>query len=202
MAQMQHMFYDGSHNPAVNTYGPFNNAPFQPMTSKPNIQPAVNTAYQPLNANSTPACGPPTGMYVPQANARSQPLSIFRSLRWWLVDIFATFASVLAFIAIIVLLRHYEGSGVTEVRLPIGLNLTGLLSLLATVSRVGLMVPVASALSQEIWTWLCESKRGPKHRSRQLRDLELSDNASRGAWGSFLFLFRSRRRHALHTVFN
>lgn len=66
-----------------------------------------------------------------------------------------------------------------EVNLPSSLDLNGLIALLSTVNWVVFMVPVASVLSQEVWTWLYESKAGPRRR-RQLRDLELSD-ATRGA---------------------
>lgn len=124
---------------------------------------------------------------------RSRPLSLLRSFRWWLIEILASLVSVAAFAAIVFVVRHYQGRGVQEVNLPSSLTLNGLIALLSTVNRVALMVPVASALSQEVWTWLCESGGGPRRR-RQLRDLELSDAASRGAWGSFKFLFQTRRR--------
>lgn len=88
---------------------------------------------------------------------RSRPLSLLRSLRWWLIEILASLVSVAAFVAIVFVVRHYQGRGVEEVNLPSSLTLNGLIALLSTVNRVALMVPVASALSQEVWTWLCES---------------------------------------------
>lgn len=80
----------------------------------------------------------------------SRPLSLLRSLRWWLVEIFASLISVASFIATVSVVKHYQGQGVQEVNLPSSLNLNGLIALLSTVNRVALMVPVASVLSQEV----------------------------------------------------
>lgn len=56
------------------------------------------------------------------------------------------------------------------------------------------MVPVGSAMSQEVWLWFSNTWRISACYAR-LRELELSDVASRGAWGSLLFLFRARTRY-------
>ncbi len=123
----------------------------------------------------------------------SPPLSLLRSFRWWLTDILASLVSVASFAAIVFVVRHYQGQGVQNINLPASLTLNGLIALLSTVNRVALMVPVASALSQEAWTWLCDSG-GDSRRSPRLRDLERSDAASRGAWGSLKVLFQGRGR--------
>ena len=161
-----------------------------------------STAYQPVDTRATPHItyheGTKTDGFGPGASpeviidGRSRPLG-FRSLRWWWPELLATLVSVASFIAIVIVVRHYRGQGLQDVHLPSQLNLNGLVALLSTVCRIALMIPVGSALSQEVWTWFYGARSGI-HR-RQLRDLELSDEASRSAWGSFLFLFQTRRKY-------
>ena len=52
------------------------------------------------------------------------------------------------------------------------------------------MVPVGSAISQEVWLWLSKAQKD----SGVLQNLESSDAASRGSWGSLIFLVRARTR--------
>jgi hypothetical protein len=55
------------------------------------------------------------------------------------------------------------------------------------------MVPVGSAMSQEVWLWFSSVAHKDTCPSRFL-DLNISDAASRGAWGSLVFLFVARKR--------
>lgn len=107
----------------------------------------------------------------------------------------ATLVSIASFVAIVVVARKYRGQGLQDVHLPSQLSLNGLIALLSTVCRIALMIPVESAISQEVWTWLYGTRVG--NNRRQLRDLEISDEASRGAWGSFRFLLQARRKYDL-----
>lgn len=115
-------------------------------------------------------------------------------LRWWLPELFASLLSVVSFIALVALVHHYEGKGVQDLNLPASLTLNGLVALLSTLIRAALMVPVASALSQEALIWFSRSEKARKGRA-QLSDLESLDAASRGAWGSFLFLLQIKSRY-------
>ena len=128
-----------------------------------------------------------------QVSSITDVLSI---LRWWQPELFASALTLAAFIALIAVINHYDGVAVQDLKFPTSLTLNGLIALLSTFIRASLMVPIGSALSQEAWIWLSENRY---HQSRhgQLRDLEFSDAASRGAWGSFLSLFRTRRRYTL-----
>jgi hypothetical protein len=93
-------------------------------------------------------------------------------------------------------LRIYDGHSLNDLNLPYSLTLNGIVAVIATLNRVALMVSVGSAMSQEAWLWFSPVKQRQNCRSR-LGDLELSDAASRGAWGSLVFLFVARRRYVL-----
>lgn len=160
-----------------------------------------STDYQPVNTSPVPHATPKgvgnesiiSPKYgVVTINGRSRPLG-FRSIRWWLMEILASVMSVAPFIGIVIVVTHYQGRGLEDINLPSPLNLNGLVALLSTVCRVALMIPVASVISQEVWTWFYGPNRDSTNR-RQLRDLELSDEASRSAWGSFKFLLQGRRK--------
>jgi hypothetical protein len=121
-------------------------------------------------------------------------LSRISFLRWWLPELFSSFLSVAALASTVIVLRIYDGRGLDELNLPSSLTLNGVIAAIATFNRVALMVPVGSAMSQEAWLWFSPVKQRQACRSR-LEDLELSDAASRGPWGSFVFLYRARRRY-------
>lgn len=117
-------------------------------------------------------------------------------LRWWLPELFASVFSVACLICIVVILRVYDRRGLDELNFPSGLTLNGVIVLIATINRVALMIPVGSTLSQEAWLWFSPVAQRKVCRAR-LGDLELSDDASRGAWGSFVFLLHGRRRYVI-----
>ena len=133
-------------------------------------------------------------------HSRSAPgTDIFSCFRWWLPEIFASVLSVACLLFLILLVRSYHGQTLQELNLPYSLTLNGLVALLSEVIRAALMVPIGSAMSQEVWLWLSEARKQSTRRG-QLRDLEISDAASRGAWGSLLFLFKTRRRYSFTTA--
>jgi hypothetical protein len=114
-------------------------------------------------------------------------------LKWWFLEILASIISVAALLSTVIVLRHYDGRGLNDLNLPNSLTLNGLVAAIATLNRGALMIPVGSAMSQEVWLWLSSAAHKDTRHSRFL-DLELSDGASRGAWGSLVFLFAARRR--------
>lgn len=116
-----------------------------------------------------------------------------QTLRAWSPEIVATIFGIIALLAIVVVLKVYEGRPLDSLGLPEYLTLNGLVAAIATLQRVFLVVPVGSVLSQEAWLWLDQNKHQANPRSR-LKDLSLSDAASRGAWGSIIVLFYSGRR--------
>jgi hypothetical protein len=114
-------------------------------------------------------------------------------LRWWFQEILASIISVASLLSTVIVLLHYDGLGLNDLNLPHSLTLNGIIAAIATINRVALMVPVASAMSQEVWLWFSSVAHKGTCRSRFL-DLDISDAASRGAWGSLVFLFVTRRR--------
>lgn len=114
-------------------------------------------------------------------------------LRWWLPEIFGAFFAAASLVCTVIVLRKYQGRNLQDVHLPHLLNLNGLIAILATISRAALTVPVSSVLSQEYWLWLSSTSKSPKSYP-SLMDLEYSDSASRGAWGSLRFIYKTRRR--------
>jgi len=122
-------------------------------------------------------------------------------LRWWRPEILATSISVAAFITLVAVLWSVDGRAQQYLTFPhsISFKLNALVALLSSISRGALMVPIGSVMSQEVWIWLSERKKGSS-RYGQLLDLELSDAASRGSLGSLQFLFRARRRYFAATL--
>lgn len=117
---------------------------------------------------------------------------------WWSPEILSSTISLGCLVATVAVLRHYDGRGIQDLNLPYSLTLNGIVAAISTINRVALMVPVASALSQEAWLWFAPSRHAVTGPARgQLRDLELSDAASRGAWGSLIFLLKARRRYVV-----
>jgi hypothetical protein len=111
-------------------------------------------------------------------------------LRWWGAEIVASILSIASLLSIVVLLKEYEGKGINDLGLPSWLTLNGIVAIIATINRVCMMLPVGSGLRQEAWLWFSQTGKV----SSRLQDLERSDAASRGAWGSLVLLFVSRRR--------
>lgn len=61
-------------------------------------------------------------------------------------------------------------------------------NVLAKIASAALILPISEAIGQLKWTWFHGS------RSKDMIDFEIFDKASRGAWGSFLLLFRTKGR--------
>ena len=101
----------------------------------------------------------------------------------WLYEISSLALSVLAVITLICVLRAYENRPNPQWRLGISLNTV--VSILSTVFRASLMLPVAHALSQSGWIWFTQ-------RPRPLSDICWYDSASRGPLGSVQLLWRLR----------
>ena len=129
-----------------------------------------------------------TGLKEEMSRRKRTPSVSF--FRWWVPEIFASMSSVASLVSLVVILRQYQGRGVHDLNLPSSLTLNGLVALLSTLMRASLMVPIGSAISQEAWLWLSNTTK----RHGQLHNLEFSDAASRGAWGSLIFLICGRTR--------
>lgn len=158
--------------------------PRKPISDSPHTNSDYTTLVDPYSTSDFPGT---------QSRTRHSRSSF---LRWWLLEIFASILSIAALLSIVTVLRIYDGQSLNNLNLPYSLTLNGIVAVIATLNRVALMVSVGSAMSQEVWLWFSPVKQRQNCRSR-LGDLELSDAASRGAWGSLVFLFVARRRYVL-----
>lgn len=98
--------------------------------------------------------------------------------------------AVISLLAIVAVLRVYDGYTLTSLALPHSLSLNSLVAILATLNRMFLTVPLASCISQEGWLSFVQKKS----RARRLQDLASYDDAAKGAWGSLLFIFKAPGR--------
>jgi hypothetical protein len=123
---------------------------------------------------------------------KGKAATYFAVFAWWKPEVFASFLSIVSFVSIVVVLSVYDGVALTELNLPTSLTLNSVIAALATVNRACLMTPVCSALFQQMWLYLAKESKGERSPRCQLRDLELYADASTGAWGSLVFLYKAR----------
>ena len=100
----------------------------------------------------------------------------------WLWESISTVVALASTVAIFVVLICYNGKTVPQ--LPYGVTLNALISVLATIARLGMALIVESAISQDKWLYFL-------NRPRPLADIQILDDASRGPLGA-LQLFSSR----------
>lgn len=112
---------------------------------------------------------------------------------WWKYELIASVISIAAIMTLALVVRRFEGVPIEDIYLPKSLQLSAIVAALSTVARVSLLVPVASAVSQDSWLWMSNPSQLKNCHSR-LKDIEVTDNASRGPFGSLLFLFKARKR--------
>jgi hypothetical protein len=103
---------------------------------------------------------------------------------WWGWDILGLGLSLAILIAIIVILRVFDGKQQPSWR---WISLNTLLSWLSTVGKGCIAFPLSAGLSQLKWVWFAQRKR-------PLSDLRVFDNASRGIYGSVELLWALRMR--------
>lgn len=102
----------------------------------------------------------------------------------WLIEIISWCLSAACMAGICIMLLVYKNKNIP--RWPLGLTLNAYISVLAKVASAALLLPVSEALGQLKWSWF----QGDD--SKKLWDFELFDSASRGPWGSFLLLIRTK----------
>ncbi|ORY63262.1 uncharacterized protein BCR38DRAFT_436349 [Pseudomassariella vexata] len=100
-------------------------------------------------------------------------------LRSWIPEITSFLGSLLLLVAIVVVLRAYDG--IPQPEWATGINLNSLIAILSTICRATMLVVIAEVISQLKWIWF--------DKIRPLGDLEMLDRASRGFWGSLRLLF-------------
>ncbi|KAI9788937.1 MAG: hypothetical protein M1835_001998 [Candelina submexicana] len=105
---------------------------------------------------------------------------------WWLWEILSLVTSVGATAGIVGVLIYFDGRPLPS--WPYSITLNALISVLATISKAALLLPISEALSQLKWLWFRVGRK-------PLDDFDIFDQASRGPWGSARLFFRLRARH-------
>lgn len=106
------------------------------------------------------------------------------------LDLLLCFVSLAAMGALGALLWYEDGKAQSEWKHGY-LTLNALVSTLATIARTALIVPVATAISQDKWSWFYDSPQRRSTLGRPLSDFMVYDAASRGLYGSLKLLCSS-----------
>ncbi|KAF2805532.1 uncharacterized protein BDZ99DRAFT_501742 [Mytilinidion resinicola] len=102
-----------------------------------------------------------------------------------LYEILSLLVSAASLAILIAVLSKYDNKPTPKWSLgPLGITLNAIVSILSTVFRGSLLMPVAQSISQFCWIWYTQP--------RPLRDVCDYDAASRGPLGSIRLLFRLR----------
>lgn len=105
----------------------------------------------------------------------------------WLIELISWIFSALCMAAIVGVLIYLQDDRLSNWTLDkrTGLTLNAYISVLSKMAGASLILPVSEALGQLKWSWFLQH-------SKQMWDFEIFDNASRGPWGSFLLLIRTK----------
>jgi hypothetical protein len=120
---------------------------------------------------------------IKKADVSHQPrarYTISSSFGGWLFEILSSCAALAVFAGVVAILAIYNGR--PNPLWTGGITLNTVISVASVLFRVGLMVPVASCISQMTWIWLAKDRR-------PLYDVVRFDQASRSLYGSFQLLF-------------
>lgn len=106
----------------------------------------------------------------------------------WLWELLSCLLSFFSLMAIIIILKHYDGQPIQNA--PSSVTLNSLLAIFTTLAKAGLMFLLAEALSQLKWVWFREAER-------PLIDFQTFDEASRGPIGGFRLLGMLKGRYVM-----
>lgn len=116
---------------------------------------------------------------------------------WWLFELLAWVISAIAMVVLIITLFLVDDHPLPH--WPMKITLNSFISILATIVKAAMVVPIAEGISQLKWLWF--KKAGV------LKDIQTFDEASRGMWGSMKLLLSTKGVHlaklgAFLTVFS
>ena len=97
---------------------------------------------------------------------------------WWLFELLSWLVSMISLTTIVVVLLVYHNRPIPE--WPLSITLNSIISILSTIAKAALIMPVAESISQLKWVWFTRSNR--------LIDFQTIDGASRGPLGSIKLL--------------
>jgi hypothetical protein len=86
-------------------------------------------------------------------------------------------------IVIAAVLARYDGKPFPTWKM--GITMNAFISIFSGFAKSALLLPTAEALGQLKWDWFRKDER-------KMMDFEIMDSASRGPWGSFVMLARTK----------
>lgn len=125
-----------------------------------------------------------TTSLIENSRAHTSPRHILKTLYNypWLWETLSLLSAFLSLCGFMLLLHHYDNR--PNPTWFSGLSLNTVVSVISTVFRISMLVPVAASISQMGWVWLVERERG-------LDDVCCFDGASRGPWGGLRLVWRT-----------
>ncbi|KAI4870994.1 hypothetical protein F4820DRAFT_442424 [Hypoxylon rubiginosum] len=114
---------------------------------------------------------------------QSRRLTLLSTWWWWWWEIGAIILCIVCIGLVIGVLQRIEDQPIEL--WPYAIRPNSLISVLTTIAKAAMLIPIASCLSQAKWSHF-------QRRPHALDHLQLYDDASRGPWGSFLLLFSWR----------
>ncbi|RPA99467.1 hypothetical protein L873DRAFT_1683865 [Choiromyces venosus 120613-1] len=109
-----------------------------------------------------------------------------RRIDYWAWEWLAIIVSFFAIVASTVVLMLFDDQAIPSWSLGTGgVSVNAILSLLSTLSRASLLVPIDECMGQLMWLWFSE-------RERRLMDVEVYNQASRGPLGALRLFWRQR----------
>ncbi|KAI1656830.1 hypothetical protein F4813DRAFT_397115 [Daldinia decipiens] len=111
----------------------------------------------------------------------------------WKFQLFASLLSSASVIGLAVIAATFSGRPLSDWPLDV-ISINGVVAILTTLMKGLMMVLIADSIGQAKWSWFSRDRQ----EGRSLIDLELIDNASRGPWGSLIWL--SKHPFRLHFV--
>jgi hypothetical protein len=104
-------------------------------------------------------------------------------IEWWLLEIFSWIFSLICMLIIFIVLLKYDGKPMPQWKLGVSIN--AFISIFSGFAKSALLLPTAEALGQLKWSWF-------KKEEKSMMDFEVMDSASRGPWGSMVFLAKTK----------
>ncbi|KAI1474230.1 hypothetical protein F4774DRAFT_342965 [Daldinia eschscholtzii] len=108
-------------------------------------------------------------------------LRIFRA---WKFQLLASLVCSSSLVGLAIIAANFSEHPLSDWPLAF-ISINGIVAILTALLKGPLMVLIADSISQAKWLWFTREGQA----GRQLIDLELIDNASRGPWGSFIWLY-------------
>lgn len=107
---------------------------------------------------------------------------------YWIYELSSSLISVLALAGLFAMLRSFNGHA--RPKWPAYVSINTMVAITTAILKASMMLPITEGISELKWQWFTKPQ--------PLIDVNAFDSASRGPWGSFLFLFNFRR-HLLAT---